>query len=895
MTIEHLRCENVSNPLGIEDEQPRLGWQLASGARGARQVAYRVLVASQPELLAQNEGDLWDSGQVDSDETSQIAYAGKPLSSHQRAYWKVSVVDEAGRTSESETAFWETGLLQKSDWHGQWIGYVPAQWSDEAALTPEVDEGEVVVGPLITAPPAPYLRHTFTLSGEIKRATAYICGLGLYEMSLNGRKVGDHVLDPAWTHYDRRSLYVAHDVTDDLKNGRNAVGVILGTGHYNDHVLAVWDFENASWRAHPKMLLEMRVDYEDGRHEIITSNDSWKASIGPILFDSISGGERYDARLEKTGWDSPDYNDADWEKAQVVEPVPGVLVAQTAPPIKDMQVLTPVKVSEPTPGVWIFDMGQNFAGVPQLHVSGAAGTKVVMRCAEKLHEDGTLDASNLEYFLHRRNPEQLFQNDSYILNGQGNEVWQPRFTYHGFQYIEVTGFPGTPTLDNMRGLVQHSAFDAVGSFECSNAMLNRTQHNAIWAYISNFHGYPSDCPHREKNGWMGDAHLAAEMGLYNFDGVANYERWLDDIREEQTETGVLPGIVPTSGWGLKWGNGPAWDSAYPLIAWYLYLYHDDKRILAKHYDGLKLYVDYVTSRSTDGIVGFGLDDWVAPKTKTPVEVTDTGYYYADTRIVAQIAEILGKSEDARHYSGLAASIKTAFNAKFYDSETHLYATGSLTAQSCALYQDLVPEANKPAVVEALIAEIENQGYHMDVGILGAKYILNALAENGRADVAYQMLMQKTWPSYGYWIEQNATTLWEEWNGDQSRNHIMFGDVSAWFYKYLAGIQATSPGFKTIRLQPHILGDLTAARATYNSAQGTIVSDWKLENGTFHWQVTIPANTTATVMVPCAEGAPITENGCPIAETPALRYLRREQGTAVYAAEAGSYSLACTAS
>ncbi len=391
-----------------------------------------------------------------------------------------------------------------------------------------------------------------------------------------------------------------------------------------------------------------------------------------------------------------------------------------APAVKVTQVLAPVKITQPKPGVWLFDLGQNFAGVPQLRVSGARGTKVVMRCAEKLNADGTLDASNIDTFVKRRDPSQQFQTDSYILKGQGREVWQPRFTYHGFQYVEVTGFPGTPTLDSLRGLVLHSAFESAGNFSCSDAMLNRIQRNTLWSYRSNFHGLPTDCPHREKNGWMGDAHLAVEVGLLNFDSAANYHKFLDDIRDEQEPSGRLPGIIPTGGWGYAWGNGPGWDSAYPIIAWHLYQYRDDRRVLEKHYAGMRRYVDYVSTRAKDNIVAFGLDDWVAPKTKTPLEVTDTGYYYADACIVAQAAQVLGKADDARKYSALANDIKRAFNAKLLNAETGQIANGSLTAQSCALYQGLVEPQDKAKVVARLVAEVERQDYHMDVGILGAK-------------------------------------------------------------------------------------------------------------------------------------------------------------------------------
>lgn len=1014
-TVTHLRCEEVLNPLGVESLHPRLSWQTVSNGRGWIQGTYHILVASSPQLLARNQGDLWDSGEVRSNESVGITYNGKPLSSGRQYFWKVQVRDAKGvASSYSPSAHWGMGLLASSDWHGEWLGYVAprsktsdatptlekANWiwypeGDPTVAVPAVTRwfrrtltlpaGRPITGALLrvaadnaavisvngkevgrahdswksrkvfdlkenlvpgrnviaiavtneagasqnpaglaaqldvrfqsgeplslvtdgdwksstenapnwqslnfddsnwiaaksiaktgsgpwgaisngttdTGEPAPYFRHTFALNGRIKRATAYICGLGYYEMSLNGRKVGDHMLDPGWTRYDRRALYVAHDVTRQLKSGRNAIGIVLGSGHYDDHVLSSWDFDKAPWRTRPKMRLELRVEYEDGRQQLVSSDRTWKATTGPIRFDSISGGENYDARLETAGWDTAAFQDANWDKAQIVPPVAGILSAQIAPPIRVTQVLKPVKVTQPKPGVWIFDLGQDFAGVPQLHVSGPRGTTVTMRSAEKLHADGTLDAANIDAFVKRQNPEQQFQTENYTLKGGQREVWNPRFTYHGFRYVEVKGFPGTPTLDNLRGLVLHSDFESVGHFECSNQNLNRIQHNTLWSYRSNFHSIPTDCPHREKNGWTGDAHLAAETGLYNFDGLANYEKWLNDIYDEQRDSGALPGIVPTGGWGYSWGNGPAWDSAYPLIVWYLYQYRNDRHVLDAHYDRLCRYVDYVTSRSPDLIPTFGLDDWVAPKTKTPVEVTNTGYYYVDTCIVADIATVLGKEADAQRYRELATRIKTAFNTRFLNPQTNSYANGSLTALSCALYQGLVPDDRKAAVVESLVAEVKKQKYQMDVGILGAKYVLNALADNGYADVAYQMIQQKSEPGYINWLDRDATTLWEQWDGEASRNHIMFGDVSAWFYKYLAGISYGNTGFKNVDMQPHLLGDLKEVNASYDSERGRIASHWKLDDRAFSWDITVPANTTATVWVPAAETDIVTESG-----------------------------------
>ncbi|MBV9469746.1 MAG: family 78 glycoside hydrolase catalytic domain [Abitibacteriaceae bacterium] len=1039
VTVQELKCEYMADPLGIDTLRPRLSWKLISNQRGERQTAYQVLVATSEAKLKRNKGDLWDSRRILSDQTSQVVYVGKPMQSRLSCYWKVRVWDKDGNPSDySAPARWEMGLLNKSDWHGQWIGYTPPTTNTEKPISlngaywiwyPEgdpttsvpieerffrrqitlpnnnkiksarlriaadnlatifvngeevgqshdswtkievfdvashlkpganllavrvknegtaaglaarlevsfesgdptitltdknwktsksisdgwqtdttyndaawVDAKEVTkvggkpwgqVPDTRTAPPAPLLRHTFAVQGRLKRARAYICGLGYFELHLNGQKVGDHMLDPGYTRYDRRDLYVTYDVTPYLQAGSNAVGIILGTGPYDDNVPAAWDFEKAPWRDRPKALMELRLEYENGRVTTLTTDNTWKASTGPITFDNIYAGENYDARLEKSGWDTPRYNDAGWETARLVAAPKGILAAEQMPPIKVGQILKPAKLSEPKPGVFLYDMGQNFAGLPQLSVEGTAGTKVVMACGEKLHKDGTLEQGNIAGFVKGHDPSMQFQTDIYTLKGTGREVWSPHFTYHGFQYVEVTGFPGKPTLDNLRGLVMHSAMQPVGHFECSNPLLNAIQHNTIWSYLSNFQGIPTDCPHREKNGWTGDAQLAAEQGMYNFDSAANYVKWLNDLKDEQQPGGALPGIVPTGGWGYQWGNGPAWDSAYPLICWYLYQYYGDTRIFQVHYEHLRRYVDYLTSRAQDGIVSIGLGDWVPPGPTAPVAVTDTGYYYRDALIVAQAASLLGNGADARKYTQLAASIKRAFNAKFFDPKTSSYADGSQTALSCALYQGLVEPQNKEAVLKNLVAAVDKHDGHIFTGILGAKYVMNTLLENGRPDVAYTIATQKTAPGWGNWIERGATTLWEDWGGGSSLNHIMFGDISAWFYKALAGINGdpAAPGFNHFFIKPQVLGDLTWARGEYDSIHGKIVSDWKLQDGQFKLDVTVPVNTTAMVVIPGTDATKIMESSLPLQQASGVKLLRTDNNSTTLAVSSGTY-------
>jgi len=873
VTVGRLRCEYLVDPIGIDVPRPRLSWVLYSQRRGQKQTAYRILVATSLDKLRNDIGDLWDSSKVDSDRSIHIPYDGEPLTSRTRCYWKVRIWDKDGKPSPwSQPASWEMGLLKPDDWVAYWLS-APAPEPD--ALEPQ---------------PAPFFRKAFTLQKPIAQARVYITGLGYYELYLNGSKVGDHLLDPAFTRYDRRVLYVTYDVTKYLQRGENAIGIIVGNGWYNMHTRAVWDFDKAPWRDRPSTLCQLEVRFTDGSVKTIATDNTWKFATGPIRFDSIRNGEVYDARLELPDWSSPQFDDRQWLFAQVVSGPKGKLTAQMLPPIKITKTLAPVKLTEPKDGIYVFDIGQNIAGFAQLRTRGPRGTKVTLKYAERLNPDGTVDQKEIGKFIKSGQP----QTDFYTLKGQGIETWRPRFVYHGFRYVQVTGLAEKPTLDSLRAHVVHTAFEPIGSFQCSSELLNRIHQNTLWSYISNFHGYPTDCPHREKNGWTGDAHLAAEQGLLNFASAAAYTKWLNDIKDEQRPSGELPGIVPTSGWGYHWGNGPAWDSAYILIAWYLHQYRGDVRILEQHYDRFKRYVDYLTSKASDHIVALGLGDWVPARSKTPRELTSTGYYYCDALIVSKIARLLGKTDDARKYAQLADQIKRAFNRHFYRPDTGVYDAGTQTAASCALYHKLVPPDQRPRVLHNLIKNIldENAG-HLDAGILGTKYLLDVLTDAGRADVAYTIATRTTFPSWGHWIEQGATTLWEQWDGGGSRNHIMFGHISAWFYKALAGINPdpNRPGFKHIIIRPCLLGDLRWVEASHLSMFGRIESAWRRSGDIVILEITIPPNTTATVYVPTSVPTSVTESGRPAEQSPHVRLIRTDPFYAVFEVDSGKYRFA----
>lgn len=872
---ERLRCEYLDNPIGLDEPLPRLSWLLHATGRGARQTAFQIIVASSIERLHADQGDLWDTGKVASSETVALIYRGRPLRSGQRVWWKVRVWDQDDRASAwSSDALWEMALLSADEWHGTWIGK-------------NDDTGEQ---------PLPLLRRSFILDGPIERARVYVTGLGYYELHLNGRRVGDHLLAPGYTRYDRRVLYSTYDVTDQLQQGENALGAMLGNGWFNVQTATAWDFDHAPWRASPRLRLELRVEFADGRRQIVTSDDRWKVTDGPITFSSIYGGETYDARREQPGWDTPAFDDSHWQPARILAAPRGRLVAQAMPPIKLDHVLAPIAVHEPCPGTYVFDFGRNLAGVAEIALQGPRGAEVSLKYGEQLASDGMVDRKAIGVYVWRKGKDQSFQTDTYVLKGGAPESWHARFVYHGFRYVEVTGAPEPLGLDALRARFLHTATTSVGWFASSNPVLDQIWQNTRSSYLNNLYGIFTDCPQREKNGWTGDAQLACEAGLLNFDTIPVYEKWLDDIADEQRPSGELPGIVPTPGWGYTRDCGPAYDSAFLLIPYYLYLYYGDSRSLRRHYEAHRRYLDYLTAdKAKGGIVENGIGDWMPWKTTTPQALTSTSYYYVDALIVADTARLLGHTDDEARYRQLASDIRRAFNNRFFDPATGSYANGSQTALSCPLYQGLVDPAERPRVVANLLDAVERADVHIDTGILGSKYLLRALTDAGYAATACRIAAQETIPGWGYWAAQGGTTLWENWNGQGSQNHVMFGDVAAWFVQALAGIapDPASPGFKRVRIRPNPVADLRFAKAHYDSVRGRIASGWAIENGTFRLDVALPANTEGIVTLPTDAAANVRESGSPLAEAAGLRLLETVDGRVTIRVEPGEYHFTIT--
>ncbi len=823
---KHLLCEYLSNPIGVDSENPRFRWQISDKREGATQNAYKIIVGTDLEEVLNGSGDMWNTGKV-VDESTLVTYRGKPLKPFTKYYWTVQVWDKDKKESDaSKVANFETGMMQMTNWKGAWI-------SDTRNLDLK---------------PAPYFRKEFEAKKKIKKAQAYIAVGGLYELYINGKRVGDHRLDPNYTRFDRRNLYLTHDITDLLEKN-NAVGVLLGNGWYNHQSTAVWFFHEAPWRARPKFCMDLRITYEDGTVETISTDRDWKTSLSPVVFNSIYTAEHYDARLEQPGWNNAGFDDSGWKNSINTAAPSQNIVSQLMHPIRDVEQITPVSIRKVNSRKYVFDLGRTIAGVTKISLKGDAGTELRVTHSELIDDKGDIDLSNIIAHYRPTDDKDPFQTDIYTLKGEGLETFVPKFNYKGFQYVEVvSNKPINLTENSLTGIFMHSDVPPTGTINSSNKTLNKLWKATNSAYLSNLFGYPTDCPQREKNGWTGDAHIAIETGLYNFDGITVYEKWLADHRDEQQSNGVLPSIIPSSDWGYAWGNGPDWTSTIAIIPWNIYLFYGDTKLLADCYDNIKRYVDHISEISPEYITDWGLGDWVPVKSRTPKEFTSSIYYFVDATILSKTAKLLGNESDYVNYAELANNIKAAINKKYFNKDTGIYGSGFQTELSTALFWGIVPEESRKQVADNLAKKVVADGNHIDVGLLGSKAILNALSENGYADLAYKVASQETFPSWGWWIVNGATTLFEDWKGASSRNHIMFGEIGAWYYKALGGIKPdpSKPGFKNILLEPHFVDGLEHFEAKHNSPYGEIVSSWKRSNSKVLYSVTIPANSTATL-------------------------------------------------
>jgi alpha-L-rhamnosidase len=907
------KCEYRSNPLGIETARPRLSWVIDSSRRGEAQTAYEILAASSESNLAGGKPDLWDSGKIISTETLGITYAGKPLRSQEKVFWKVRVWDLDGKPSAfSHTATFETALLAPTDWQANWIQSPHHSRFKEAEAYDDH--------------PAPLLRRQFQLDKKIKSARAYVSGLGYFELRLNGERVGKDVLNPGWTSYAKRVLYSTYDVTAQLKRGENAVGIMLGNGWFNPLPLALWGRirpDNALVTGEPRAMLQLVVEFTDGTTQMICTDENWRTADGPILRNNVYLGEFFDARRELPGWDRAGFDDSQWKKVELArEPSLGPFHAQDAPPIRVTRILKAVKLTEPKPGVFIFDFGQNFAGWSRLHVKGERGTCVRLRSGELLYPDGTLNGmtavvgqikdggKDYVYDGHGR-PKTAFQLDEYILKGKGEEIYTPRFTFHGFRYVEVTGLPGRPTLDSLEGLALNADVQPAGNFECSNDLFNRIQKMVTWTELANLFSVQSDCPAREKFGYGGDLAVTSEMGMLNFDMARFYAKAAQDFADAQRTNGGFTETAPFVGISdqnladdsrvanLGEGSGPVdWGVAEPLLAWQLFQYYGDRQVMSENYDAIKRWINLLRSKATDDLLDNGISDHesLAPK---PRYLSGSAAYLQNVKVFAQIAKTLGHADDVAAAESLAKKIKAAFNRQFLHADTGVYDSGSQACQAFALYFGLVPPDELSNALNALVHEItdSHQG-HLTTGIFGTKYMLNALTELGRADIAYKIVNQRTFPGWGFMLENGATTLWEHWEFSDniySHDHPMFGSVSEWFYKALAGIKPApdAVGFDKIIIAPQPVGDLKWTKASYDSVRGKIISDWRRSEGKFYLHAKIPVGATATVVLPSKINSLIIEGGRDLAHVPEIKIQHSAPDKVFLAVPSGEYHFVST--
>ena len=917
LRLTELRCEYRANPLGIDILQPRLSWQLdAAGRRGVSQSAYQILVASTPEKLAADQADVWNSGRVESPASIQIVYGGPAPQSRTRSWWKVRVWEAAPATEPSvwsEPAWWEMGLLDAAEWS-------PARWI-----------GSPLAGSPTVGSPAPYLRRDFTLGQAVASARLYVTALGLYEFYFNGSRVGDDVFRPGWTEYRKRLQYDVYDVTALLRAGANAAGAILGDGWYCGRVGPA---NRQGYGDRPKLLALLRVTFADGTTEAVATGPDWQTAVGPVLEDDFLAGESFDNRRRFAGgdgsaecWSAPGFDGSEWGRVLLFDGPPGRLVASRGQPVRRTVELPEAKRSTAPTSHWgyqghLIDMGQNMVGWVRLKVRGERGTTIRLRFTEMLDKDGKPYTENLRGAR---------ATDFYTCAGDGEETWEPRFTFHGFRYVEVMSREEfTLPPDGVTGIVLHSDTPPTGEFECSDPLINQLQHNIQWGQRGNFLEVPTDCPQRdERLGWTGDAQVFIRTAAFNMDVAPFFTKWQGDIDDAQAVNGNIPAVVPRMWEG---DGGAAWEDAAIICPWTVYLCYGDTRLLAEHYASLQKFIGYLEKTSRGNVRGAergwvagkvakdfddpasgeqtvhaGHGDWLAldgsGKTDggTPKDLIGTAFFAHSTGLLGRIARVLGKTGDAERYERRFEEIRATFQHEFVTPGGRVLG-GTQTSYVLGLQFDLLPESARSAAADALVRDITARGMHLSTGFVGTPYLPHVLTAAGHLDTAYALLNQKTWPSWLYAVTQGATTIWERWDGwthdrgfqtpdMNSYNHYAYGAIGEWLYSNVAGIDLdpAQPAYKHIVIHPRPGGGLTHAKASLRSAHGLIESGWRLEDGVFRLDVTIPANTTATVHLPAADPGAARENAQALDKMAGLlEPPRAEGGAAVFTVGSGQY-------
>ena len=879
INIQNLRCEYLTNPPCIDVVSPRLSWILESPQRGERQTAYQVIVSSTKKKLSENQGDLWSSGKVDSDQTIQLEYAGKPLKSGMSCFWKVRIWNSAGKVSEwSKPAFWTMGFLDSEDWKAKWIGVhdpEPSEWARPR-----------------------YLRKTFQVGQSVRRATVYVSALGLYELRLNGQHVGDHLLTPEWTNYNKRVQYQSYDVTRLVRAGANALGAILGNGWYSGGWQHWKDSLKAIYGKEPLFLAQLEIQYADGSHQTFVSDETWHGtSDGPFRFTGIYEGVSYDARKEFKGWDCAGFDDHNWSSATTpkrgIDFKVGQLVSQRGEPIRVIQEIRPVALTEPKPGIYVFVFDQNIVGWCRFKFQGKAGETVELQHGEMRNPDGTVFLGNLTVVSEHR-----IQLDRYTFKGNGTESFEPNFTYHGFQYVEVRGLTQKPKLENLTGIVFHSDCPETGQFTCSEPLINRLAQNIVWSQRGNYMGVPTDCPQRnERCGYTGDAQFFMRTAVYNMDVSAFFSRWLVDVCEDaQMPDGHFADHAPTFGPG----DGPniGWSDAGIICPYEIYRTYGDTRIIRDHYKAMKRNLDWLSRESKDflfaGHVGNG--DWLSTGGSASKEVIGSAYSAFDFQLMAEMADAIGEKQHAESFREQAAGIAKAFAKTYIDSSGSI-SNSSQSGYALAFTMNLVPEPLKELMSKRFVDECRRFDWHPTTGFIGTPRLLPGLHLAGRDDDAYKLLLAKTSPSWLYPVSVGATTIWERWDGwdgktpqggMNSLNHYSFGAVGEYLFRMIGGISEDTPGYQHIHIAPVIRHGLKFARTSYNSVRGKIMTSWKVDGRNLSLDVTIPANTTAILILPAAEKTKVTESGIQTEKAPGIKFVRMVSDNAEYTLVSGIY-------
>ncbi len=875
--ISQIKCTGIENPAGT-DKIPGFSWILTSKERGQEQTAYQVIVSSGEKYATKGKGDFWDSGKIYSGEKAWIKYSGRELEPGQEYFWRIRVWDNNDNASEwSSTGSFITGLFDKSDWSGaKWIGY--EEIADSLLLVPGVHgNGDNLGNVALKKTVIPYFRKEFSVEKKIEKAFAFICGLGHYELYINGNKAGDRFLSPGWTDYRKTCLYNTYDVTEYLTAGPNAIAAIAGNGFYNVNRERYRKLVIAYGA--PKMILNLKILYNDGTTETIISDESWKTSPSPITFSSIYGGEDYDARLEQEGWNKPGFDASSWNSVILAREPSGVLRPESDYPVKVMETIKHKTVTRRNDSIYVYDFGQNASGIIRIRVRGEKGKQIRFLPGELLGEDSlvTQQATGSPYIF------------SYTLKGDKEEIWTPKFTYYGFRYLQAEGavpsgiaVDGKPVIEEVEMLHTRNSAPEDGSFECSNELFNQIYDLIKWAIKSNFASVVTDCPHREKLGWLEQTHLMGNSIRYVYDIHNLYNKVIDDMIEAQLGNGLVPDIAPEYvPFYAGFRDSPEWGSACVILPWYMYEWYGDLDIVKKAYPMMKRYVDYLSGMAENNILSHGLGDWydLGPKFPgeaqlTPKKVTATSIYFYDIKLLAAMAELTGKKEDAEFYNSLAESVRLSFNKEFLNPVSRVYSTGSQTAYSMPLYFGMADGSIKQEIVDKLVKSINENNKALTAGDIGYRYLLRVLEEEGHSQLIFEMNSRNDVPGYGFQLAKGATALTESWPALKyvSNNHLMLGHLMEWFYSGVAGIRQApgSTGYKNIVIAPEIVGDLTHAGATLNTIHGKISSSWVLENGTLKMKISIPVNCNAFVEIPQSDPAKITESELQIADSKDIR-------------------------